>query len=44
MPAGPTLPNRGVSGASEMEKLLEPTSDATWVLVTEGYDALREGI
>jgi trehalose/maltose hydrolase-like predicted phosphorylase len=33
-----------VSGASEMEKLLEPTSDARWVLVTEGYDELREGI
>jgi hypothetical protein len=27
-----------------MEKLLEPTSDPTWVLVAEGYDLLREGI
>ena len=27
-----------------MEKLLEPTSDPTWVLVAEGYDPLREGI
>ena len=44
LPAGPTLPSRGVSGASEMEKLLEPTSDPTWVLVAEGYDPLREGI
>ena len=27
-----------------MEKLFEPTSDPTWVLVAEGYDPLREGI
>ena len=27
-----------------MERLLEPTSDPTWVLVAEGYDPLREGI
>lgn len=27
-----------------MESLLEPTSDATWVLAARGYDPVREGI
>ncbi|MBV8615906.1 MAG: hypothetical protein JOY66_19345, partial [Acetobacteraceae bacterium] len=27
-----------------MERLLEPTPDPAWLLATEGYDPLREGI
>lgn len=27
-----------------MESLLEPTNDPAWLLVAEGYDAIREGI
>src|SRR6476469_5278754 len=42
--SGPCHANGAIRGASEMEKLLEPTSDPTWVLVAEGYDPLREGI
>ena len=28
----------------QMESLLEPTSDATWILAAQGYDPVREGL